>query len=92
MGFYNDVLIKLGLPPADSIGGFKVTALDGKGVLVEGHRGLLFCTETEIVLRAARTELVVSGSALRIAEYNKQELFIAGEIDNVNFRGVRNNA
>jgi sporulation protein YqfC len=77
--FYDDMLLKLGMPIADTVG-LKITICDLKGVFVEGHKGLLLFTPTKIVLRIAKTKLEISGNNLFINEVSCDELYIRGNV------------
>lgn len=77
--FYDDMLLKLGMP-IDTTVGLKITICDLKGVFIEGHKGLLVFTPTQIVLRIGKKKLEISGNNLFINEIGCDELYIRGNI------------
>lgn len=77
--FYNDMLLKLGMPIDDTIG-LKITICDLKGIFIEGHKGLLVFTPTQIVLRIGKKKLEIAGSGLFINEVSADELYIRGRM------------
>lgn len=83
MSFFNDIILKLGLDINDSIGGHKITIIDSKGVLIEGHRGLLDYTKNHVLIRLKKGNITVNGDNLSIIELNEDELYIKGKIFNV---------
>lgn len=80
MGFINDVMNKLGIPPESRAGGYTVNLYDGVGLFVEGHKGILAYTSECIEIRIKREKLIVTGEGLRIIEINQTELYIKGKI------------
>lgn len=80
--FYDDMLLKLGMP-IDNAVGLKITICDLKGVFVEGHKGLILFTPTQILLRIGKRKLEISGNNLFINEVSCDELYIRGNVSKV---------
>lgn len=87
MSFLNDIIIKLGLPPDNCVGGDCVRIFNGGGVLVEGHKGVLNYTSAQIVVKLKKEKLIVDGENLKIIEVNPSEIYISGKIAGV-VRGI----
>ena len=83
MSFFNDIILKLGLNIDDSIGGHKITIVDSKGVLVEGHKGLLDYGKNKISIKLKKGNIIINGENLSVIELNEEELFVKGNIFNV---------
>ncbi len=81
MSIYNSIIIKANLPLSDSIGGIKVSILDFANVLVEGHKGIIKYSHTEILVKITKGELLISGTQLQLKEINEDEILITGDID-----------
>ncbi len=89
MSFFNEIILKIGLKPEDSIGGWKLTLLDGKGALLEGHKGVQSYNNEEIIAKIKGDLLQITGADLKVAEINDLELFIKGKIYKVERVGGR---
>lgn len=63
----------------------RVTAIAGKRLMVEGHRGLLEFGNEHIVLSARRCKLHVYGSGMRLCAMSSDTLIIFGQIGSVEF-------
>lgn len=83
MSFYNEMLMKLSMPVGDTVGGVKLTLVDFKGMLVEGHKGIFSYAVNEIVISLKKGRLSVCGNGLKIREINSDEVFICGEITGI---------
>lgn len=59
---------------------YKVTLLGGNELLVEGHKGLSYYTEKEIVIRIKGKKFFVKGESLYVKEINEDELLVCGRI------------
>ena len=85
MSFYNSILKKLNINPENNIGGNKISLFDGKGALIEGHNGIFSYAPTEIIIKLKKQNLTLNGNNLKVAEINKDELYITGQILKVDF-------
>ncbi|HHT84064.1 MAG: YabP/YqfC family sporulation protein [Christensenellales bacterium] len=83
MSVYNKLIVKLGLPLSDSVGGVKLCMVDFMCVLIEGHRGILKYTPQEITVRLKKGNIVAAGQGLTIEEINADEILIKGNIDSI---------
>jgi YabP family. len=83
MGFINDVILRLGLDPENTVGGEKITLFESSGLLVEGHRGIYSYKPEEIAVKTKKGKLIVGGQKLKIIEINPTEIFINGKIDGI---------
>ena len=90
MSFFNEIILKIGLKPSEGIGGWKITLLDGKGALLEGHKGIVSYNTQEIVAKLKVGMLQITGDNLKVAEINAQELFVKGKINKVERVGGSN--
>lgn len=77
-GFYNEMIMRMGLP-ADQAVGVRITVCDMRGVLVEGHRGLLSYTGDEIALRVKKKRLIIRGRDMLMLEITAEEAYIKGK-------------
>jgi sporulation protein YqfC len=73
------MLLRLGLPIEDTIG-LKITICDFKGILIEGHKGLLLYSPNKILLRVNKKVLQLDGFNFFINEVSLDELYIRGRI------------
>ncbi|HKL74356.1 MAG TPA: YabP/YqfC family sporulation protein [Clostridia bacterium] len=80
--FYDEMLLKLGMPIDDTVG-LKITICDMKGLLIEGHKGLLLFTPTQIVMRIGKNKLDICGNNLFINQVSCDELYIRGNIGKI---------
>lgn len=77
--FYNEVLLRLGMSPEETVGS-KITVIDLKGVFIEGHRGIISYSPSEIFIGLKRKVLKISGENMCVFAVNKDEIFIKGKI------------
>lgn len=84
MGFNDETLSKFYNVFGENVVGFKVTLLEGYGIVVEGHKGLNGLTSEQAVIRVGKTLLFVSGENLQVLDINQNELHLGGKITAVN--------
>lgn len=77
--FYNDMLIRMGMP-IDSAIGVKITVCDLNGILIEGHKGVITYTQSNVDLRLKGKKLSILGKNLSIMEITSDEVFIKGKL------------
>lgn len=77
--FYNDMLLRMGLP-LDSAISVKITICDLNGILVEGHKGIISYSKSNILLRIKGKKLNFLGKELTILEITADEVFIKGKL------------
>ncbi|MCL2631068.1 MAG: YabP/YqfC family sporulation protein [Firmicutes bacterium] len=83
MSFFNDTVLKLGLPHDNFVGGDKVSIFSGKGAFIEGHKGVFSVSEEEIVIKLKKEKVYISGNGLKITEINASEIYIIGKISGI---------
>lgn len=83
MSFYNEILARLSITPEESIGGTKITVVDFRGVLIEGHKGLYLYSEDEISVNLKKSRITLRGKGLHFSEINGDEIYITGEIKEI---------
>ncbi len=81
-GFYNDILLKLGLSPEESVGS-KVTIIGFCGVFIEGHSGIKEYSEELIKVGIKRKTVLIKGKNMVVCIINKDEIYIKGKIFSV---------
>lgn len=81
--FIDEVMFKLGITPDGSLGGDRVSVFSGRGVFVEGHKGIVSFSDSEIEIKLRGARLKLSGSGLSIKEINPDEIFIVGQVVSV---------
>ncbi len=63
--------------------GYKLTLLNGKELLIEGHKGVLEYLENSLTVRIRGGKLSVQGESVIIDEINEEELLVKGKIDKI---------
>lgn len=84
--FYGELLQRLGLPIDDY--GAKVTVFGFLGVSIEGHKGLIDCSDDTVKVRLKGKILIVSGKNLKVREVTADELMIRGSVVSLEVRDV----
>ena len=69
--------------PGEAMGLPLVTAAGDGRVLIENHRGILFCGEDRITVRCRNMEISVEGEKLEMAVLTERELLIRGRIGEI---------
>lgn len=77
--FYNDMILRMGLP-IDTAIGVKITVCDLFGMLIEGHKGVISYTQSNVVLRIKDKKLIILGKGLSILEITADEVYIRGKL------------
>lgn len=77
-GFYNEILLKLGLP--EETVGAKITVIDLKGVHIEGHGGIRGYSPEEITVKFKKKTLHIRGKELNVVAISKDEMYIKGRV------------
>ncbi len=77
--FYNEIVEKLGLSPEETVGK-KITVIDGRGVHIEGHRGVRKYSADEIVILIGKDTVRIFGANMRIVAVSREEVYIRGKI------------
>lgn len=53
------------------------------GCIVEGHKGLLTCTPTEVEVRRRRGRIHITGSDLVVADVTRTQIWVRGRVEAV---------
>ncbi|MBQ7143782.1 MAG: sporulation protein [Oscillospiraceae bacterium] len=70
--------------PAEAVGGTtRVTLTGADRVLVENHKGLLCCTDTEVAVSCGRGCIRISGAELLLRAMDAEMLVVTGRIAGV---------
>lgn len=79
--FFEDTLSKIGIPIEDY--GARITIFGFKGIHIEGHKGLIDYTDSEIVFRVKNKTVYIYGERLAINEISPDEIFVKGNIKSI---------
>ena len=83
MSFFEQSAESLGMTVSEMIAGYRFTVYGSIGIHVEGHRGVLRLTDSEIVLRQRKHSIKILGSNLTLKELTETDVFIRGDIRSV---------
>ena len=75
-----DLAEGLGLP-GEALGKLKISVVGRGRALIEGHRGLLLCTQEQICLRGERGRVDLRGRELCIEAMREDTMLVRGELD-----------
>ena len=87
MAFNDLTWEKLGLSSVELTGGYSYTVYNGRGVHVEGHKGVIYMGDEEIVFRIKKGYITVSGEGLLLSELDGYDAYVKGKIKSVFARG-----
>jgi len=80
MSFIDEIKDKIKL---DATTGYRILILAGKGICVEGHRGIYEISDTVIRFKVKNGSVSVGGEELKIKEISESEIYITGKIKGV---------
>jgi sporulation protein YqfC len=80
MDFAGETINKLGI---SEVGGYRFTVYAGKGMRLEGHRGIYEISDTVLRFRIKKGAVVVTGRELKIKEISDSEVYIIGIIEGI---------
>ncbi|MDR0751629.1 MAG: YabP/YqfC family sporulation protein [Christensenellaceae bacterium] len=83
MSIYNKIVSKVKLPPDNFVGGFTLILHDGRGVFLEGHKGVYNFSNTFIEVKIKKGLITISGENLKIETIGINELYISGSIGGI---------
>lgn len=66
-------------------GGVKVSVYDTVGVIVEGHKGVLFFDENSVIFRRKRGTISLNGERMKIDEITDGDAYVSGDIHSVTY-------
>lgn len=81
-----DRLKRLNVPQELVFGWPRSVLLGDERLIVEQHKGVYTCTQTEIIVKTACGLLVVSGEGLSLAYYQPDDLMVLGKITKLAYR------
>ena len=83
MAFFEQIVNKLKSTYDDLLDDFILTVFSGKGVHVEGHRGVTFFSNSEIIVKKRKGVISIFGKDLTITEFSESDLYVSGKIEGV---------
>ncbi|MBQ2714732.1 MAG: YabP/YqfC family sporulation protein [Clostridia bacterium] len=87
MAFRDLAMEKLGLSVSELVGDFSFTVYGGRGIHVEGHKGILYLSEEEITFKHKKRNIKIVGHDLSILEFSSTDAYVKGEILSVLIEG-----
>ena len=87
MVFLEQIREKLGLGLEELTGGVRALVFGDKGVHVEGHKGLAFMSEDEIVFYHKKGKIKIVGQGLKVRELSEFDGYVYGKIKGVFWGG-----
>lgn len=81
MSYIDDLKTKLNI---DKIAGYRLSLIAGKGIIIEGHKGLYHLSEDEVKIRIRKGSITILGKDLTIKEISSTEIYILGSIEGIN--------
>lgn len=88
MAFYKDIGEKLKMEISTLLSSFAVSIYGGEGVHVEGHKGIAYMSEEEIVLKTKRCNITIKGVGIKIREIGEEDVYVVGKIKAVELGGM----
>ena len=67
---------------------FSVSVYGGRGVHVEGHKGVSFMSGEEMIFKTKKGVLSIRGMGLKILEIGENDAYITGVIKGVDVGGI----
>ena len=80
--FYDETLLRLGLPLEQTTLP-QIVFYYNAGVVVEGHKGVFYFSDREIVFRIGKEKIKIVGKDLIVREISDKQLFIRGKIESI---------
>lgn len=85
--WWHNAVVGAGLPGESGPGGSLIELLDGRRVLIEGHRGLICYGINVVTVRLKDGEVQIHGADLHIEVMSRAQLVISGRIDAIKMCG-----
>lgn len=79
---------KLDLPKEIVSGCTLISLFNNDELLIENHKGLIDYNNSQIIIITDNNRIVVSGQALNIKEFSKDDILIKGQIIKLSFEDV----
>lgn len=83
--FLETIAASTGLPFETIMSSFKIIMLSVKSIYVEGTVKISSYSKEEISIKVKGGFVIISGEDLKIKEYNKNDVYISGNIKGLNF-------
>lgn len=88
MAFYNDISEKLKTELNTLFSSFSVSLYGGTGVHIEGHKGLGYMADDEVIFKTRKGSLSIKGKDLKISEISKTDAYVVGVIRSIIVGGM----
>ena len=79
--FFSEIKKELKLPNID--GGYNIVNINGNAVYVEGQKGLVSLSDSQIIFKVKNKIITVLGSNLSLKEMSLETLSIVGVINKI---------
>lgn len=83
MAFLREIAGKLKMDAVTLLSDFSVNVYGGKGVHVEGHKGVGYMADDEIVFKTKKGLVTIKGKGLKILEIGTTDAYVTGKIEDV---------
>lgn len=87
MAFYKDISEKLKTDVVTLLSNFSISVYGGTGAHIEGHKGIGYMADDEIVFKTKKGIVTVKGEKLKILEIGTTDAYVTGKIKNVTIGG-----
>lgn len=77
--FFNEIVNDFGLE-GQAVNSFNIINMSNKLVYMEGHKGIVSISATEIAIKVKNGVVIVSGADLKIKRITSKTLAISGKI------------
>lgn len=88
MAFFRDISEKLKTDVTTLLSSFSISVYGGTGAHIEGHKGVLYMAEDEIVFKTKKGTLTLKGEGLRISEIGMTDAYVTGKLKDVAIGGI----
>lgn len=88
MAFYKDIGEKLKTDLATLLSSFSVSVYGGTGAHIEGHKGIGYMAEDEIVFKTKKGMVTLKGERLKVSEIGITDAYVTGKIKEVSIGGI----
>ena len=87
MAFLDNVVEKLKITSSTLLSNYSISVYGGVGAHIEGHRGVGYMSDEEIVFKLKKGTLSIKGDALKIKEIDTYDAYVTGKITGVELGG-----
>lgn len=82
------IVQKFELSP-EAVGCLRLTVIDKTNVYIENHRGICEYTQKRVGINGDKFLVVISGSALQLERFGRDNVAIIGDIQSVQYENLR---